>query len=121
METSGVAIGDYVTRKSYNNDIVFKVINIKDDIYYLKGAEVRLYADSTLSDLVKCEKPREEDFKDYERGNNLETDGDFFYLPGKIVHLDGDDYLRNRPKSPVIKGKTKSLIFIKMKKNGKIT
>ncbi len=90
METSGVAIGDYVTRKSYNNDIVFKVINIKDDIYYLKGAEVRLYADSTLNDLVKCEKPREEDFKDYERGNNLETDGDFFYLPGKIVHLDSD-------------------------------
>ena len=51
--------GDFVTRKSYNNDTVFKVINIQDNIYYLKGVEVRLYADSELSDLVKCEKPRE--------------------------------------------------------------
>ncbi len=116
MENSGVSVGDYVTRKSYNNDTVFKVINIKDEICYLKGAEVRLYADSDISDLVKCEKPRDEDFKEYDRGNKIEMDKDFFYLPGKIVHLDGDDYLSNRPKSPVIKGKTKSLIFIKIKK-----
>ena len=29
--------GDFVTRKSYNHDTLFKVINIKDGIYYLKG------------------------------------------------------------------------------------
>ena len=29
-------VGDYVTRKIYNNDIVFKIIDIKNDVYYLK-------------------------------------------------------------------------------------
>ena len=55
--------GDYVTRKSYNNDIVFKVLNIKDGICYLKGSEVRLYADSPIDDLVKVIK--EEDREDF--------------------------------------------------------
>lgn len=45
-------IGDAVTRKSYNNDIVFKIIDIKDKMYILKGINVRLVADSTLDDLV---------------------------------------------------------------------
>lgn len=45
--------GDLVTRKSYNHDTVFKITNIKNDIYYLKGVEIRLYADSPESDLVK--------------------------------------------------------------------
>ena len=29
-------VGDLVTRKTYNNDIVFKIIDIKNDVYYLK-------------------------------------------------------------------------------------
>ena len=86
--------GDFVTRKSYNHDTVFKVVNIKDGIYYLKGAEVRLYADSTLADLVKCEKPKEEDYSKDSRGQKELTKDDFFYLPGKILHIDGDsEYL----------------------------
>ena len=72
MDKEGISIGDYVTRKSYNNDTIFKVINIKDDIYYLKGAEVRLYADSELSDLVLCEKSRDEEFQDLTRGQKVE-------------------------------------------------
>ena len=48
-------IGDYVTRKSYNNDIVFKIIDIRDNIYYLKGVNFRLYADSPRDDLEICE------------------------------------------------------------------
>ena len=44
-------IGDFVTRQSYNNDIVFKIINIVDGIAYLKGNYIRLYADSPISDL----------------------------------------------------------------------
>ncbi len=86
--------GDFVTRKSYNNDTVFKVINISNGIYYLKGVEVRLYADSDYTDLVKCEEPIEEDFKIADRKSiNLEKD-DYFYLPGKILHIDGDsEYL----------------------------
>ncbi len=86
--------GDFVTRKSYNNDTVFKVINIQDGIYYLKGAEVRLYADSELSDLVKCEKPAEEEFVSNERTTKKIEKNDYFYLPGKILHIDGDsEYL----------------------------
>ena len=46
-------IGDLVTRNSYNNDLVFTIIDIEQDIYYLKGINVRLYADSKLEDLKK--------------------------------------------------------------------
>ena len=43
--------GDYVSRNSYKNDIIFKIINIKKNVCYLKGEEVRLYADSPIEDL----------------------------------------------------------------------
>ena len=48
-------IGDYVTRNSYNNDIVFKIVGNENDVYYLKGMCVRLYADSYKDDLVLCD------------------------------------------------------------------
>ena len=87
--------GDYVTRNSHHNDTVFKVINIKNDIYYLKGVDVRLYADSPLDDLVKVIK--EEDKENYTTRveDKLILDrNEYFYLPGKILHFDGDkDYL----------------------------
>ena len=86
--------GDYVSRKSYNNDIIFKVINIKNDVYYLKGADVRLYADSFLEDLIKEEiKEKKEEISTELQDNNSDR-GDFFYLPAKILHIDGDsEYL----------------------------
>ena len=43
-----INIGDYVTRKSYNNDIIFKVVNIVDDNVFLQGVNVRLCADSNI-------------------------------------------------------------------------
>ena len=43
--------GDIVTRKSYNHDTLFKVMNVKGDTCYLKGIDVRLYADSKIEDL----------------------------------------------------------------------
>ena len=46
--------GDLVTRKSYQNDTLFKVVNIKGNTCYLKGIDVRLYADSDISDLEKA-------------------------------------------------------------------
>ena len=52
-------VGDYVTRASYNNDTVFKIIDIKDDIAILQGVNIRLIADSNVSDLVFCEKCKE--------------------------------------------------------------
>lgn len=92
-------VGDHVTRDSYDNDILFVIIGIKDNIALLKGFDLRLIADSPLSDL-KISEEREDDFIDnieldidinkMDRGN----DNDFFYLPPKILHLDGDsDYL----------------------------
>lgn len=88
-------IGDYVTRKSYNNDIVFKIIDIRDDIFYLKGLFVRLYADSTKEDLVMCsDNISEDNFRpSIDEYRNLNRN-EYFYLPGRIMHLDGDkDYL----------------------------
>ena len=85
--------GDYVSRKSYNNDIIFKVLNIKDEVYYLKGQDVRLYADSFVDDLVKEELREEKDEVSIET-DDLATRGEFFYLPAKILHIDGDsEYL----------------------------
>ncbi|MDD4109596.1 MAG: sporulation peptidase YabG [Prolixibacteraceae bacterium] len=90
-------IGDLVTRNSYNNDIVFVIVEIKDDIYYLKGVNVRLYADSPVEDLKKYSENEEIEDVDYlERIkiSPLNERDDYFYLPGKILHIDGDiDYL----------------------------
>lgn len=91
-------IGDLVTRNSYNNDIIFVIDDIIDDIYYLKGINVRLYADSDLSDLKKYEKGKdveeEKNFIDRVKPIPISDRDDYFYLPGKILHIDGDkDYL----------------------------
>lgn len=95
-------IGDLVTRKSYNNDTVFVITDIIDNIYYLKGLNVRLYADSDKEDLVKFDSVDEEDKEFEERVKpdiNLNRD-DYFYLPGKILHIDSDIILNNDLKSP---------------------
>ena len=86
--------GDYVTRKSYNHDTLFKVINIENGIYYLKGVEVRLLADSLLDDLKKVEDYIEDDFEKSRNNREITNENDYFYLPAKIVHIDGDtEYL----------------------------
>ena len=88
-------IGDYVTRISYDNDILFEIIDIKDDNYILKGVSVRLYADSPKNDLLICKQTEDSDnfipcideYRDLDRN-------EYFYLPGIVLHLDGDkDYL----------------------------
>lgn len=91
-------IGDLVTRESHNNDMVFVIVDIKDDVYILKGVNIRLYADSPKEDLKKCESEedieKEEEFLERAKiGINLDRN-DYFYLPGKVLHIDGDyDYL----------------------------
>ena len=86
--------GDLVTRISYNHDTVFKITNIKNDIYYLKGTEVRLYADAERYDLVKY-KEVEQDKKEETIEEELLLDRtEYFYIPGTILHIDGDkEYL----------------------------
>ena len=86
-----IKIGDLVTRKSYNNDIVFRVIDIRDSVYYLCGVSVRLSADSPLSDLVLCNNDEVEDNFEVEVDEYRDLDRhEYFYLPGKVLHIDGD-------------------------------
>lgn len=85
--------GDIVTRKSYEHDTLFKVMNIKGNICYLKGLDVRLYADSEVSDLSLATEEEVEELKKEEKEENDEPldRSAFFYLPGKVLHLDGDN------------------------------
>lgn len=88
-------VGDYVTRKSYNNDILFQIIRINGEMCYLKGVNIRLYADSLIEDLILCDENNESDnFRpSIDEYRNLDRN-EYFYLPGRILHLDGDkDYL----------------------------
>lgn len=85
--------GDLVTRVSHNNDVVFKIDKIIDNIAYLIGINVRLCADSSLDDLTKYEDNsivNDNDF--YERISDIRKGerSNYFYIPGKILHVDGD-------------------------------
>lgn len=77
-------VGDYVTRKKYNNDIVFKIIYIEEHKVILHGQMYRLVADTTLDDLIEYNNiessPKNELF--LTKDNNM--------IKGKILHIDGD-------------------------------
>lgn len=88
-------IGDFVTRQSYNNDIVFKIINIVDGIAYLKGNYIRLYADSPVSDLNMHKEKEIDTFAEKIEEENLDRNG-FFYLPARILHIDSDESYLNK-------------------------
>ncbi len=87
-------VGDLVTRISYNHDVVFKILNIRGEVAYLKGVQVRLYADAPLEDLMLyVNEDREEDDDEFLLDDSSMR-GDFFYLPGKVLHIDADqEYL----------------------------
>ncbi len=93
-------VGDLVTRKSHNNDMVFKIKDINSDIAILEGVNLRLIADAPIDDLEPCESCFEElteddraFVKNMEDYFNLDRDN-YFYLPGKVLHIDADkDYL----------------------------
>lgn len=92
-------VGDLVTRISHNNDVVFKIYKIIDEVAYLKGINVRLCADSYLDDLILVdnrEDNEEQIFYDkLEKIRNFQRN-DYFYIPGKILHVDGDREYLNR-------------------------
>lgn len=93
-------VGDLVTRNSYNNDVVFKIVSISDDLVYLKGINIRLFADSFVSDLKleQGDEPKDkvdddEFVREMEEVVKLDRN-DYFYIPGKVLHIDGDkEYL----------------------------
>lgn len=91
MVTNMFKIGDIVTRKKYGNDIIFKIDKIEGNKVYLKGLELRLYADSNVDDIVLCTIPKKKESNEILR--ELKTE-EFFYLPGTILHIDSDkEYL----------------------------
>ena len=45
-------LGDLVTRISHRHDIVFKIVGLDGNMVFLKGVDLRLYADSDVNDLV---------------------------------------------------------------------
>lgn len=80
-------IGDYVVRKKYNRDILFEIFDIKDDVYYLRGVELRLIADSEATDLELSEiQPQQEEPFSIQRQPMIR---------GKVLHLDGDQKYLN--------------------------
>lgn len=89
-------INDLVSRKSHGNDVVFKIVKIDGEIAYLTGIDIRLCADSFLDDLVLVDRLSNSDDNFYEKINEIRnfSRSDYFYLPGKILHVDGDkEYL----------------------------
>lgn len=54
-----MVVGDLVVRKSYNRDITFKIIDIKEEngkpVYILKGMSIRIIADSLKDDLEEVD------------------------------------------------------------------
>ena len=119
-----IQINDIVGRVSYGSDILFRVIDfrekngIKQALLY--GEEYRLIADSPFDDLVRIHKEernsRHQEAKElqeqsdrlftqdlelqqqkngYESSNGYRYSGDYFQIPGKVLHVDGDaSYLR---------------------------
>ena len=98
-------IGDYVTRKSYNNDIVFKIVSIKDSKVILKGKDVRLIADSEISDLVLFDRLDEEPYV-YDQFANNKAWGEKF-----------DDFVFNHPQKSHFLQSQAWGEFSKIKKN----
>lgn len=112
--------GELVTRISYENDLLFRIISITGDKAILHGIDIRLEADAPVEDLVRVEerelkkrnqtRKEEEEFsyrlfkqdyqmmrekRDFESTDGYQQDVNYFRLPIKVLHLDGDQtYLK---------------------------
>lgn len=112
-----------VTRSSYGNDVCFVIVEIDEDsdTAILKGVDVRLVADSPLSDLVEVTEALQQKFAEKRRRAENEclrlvqsrremelekrslrkearfqSEPDFFERPGRVLHLDGDGSYLNK-------------------------
>lgn len=86
--------GDFVTRKSYNYDIVFVIHDIIRDIAILQGVYVRLVADALVSDLKIVDdnllSRYELDDLNYQKTIIETYKNQIEHITGKILHLDSD-------------------------------
>ncbi|MEF9934487.1 MAG: sporulation peptidase YabG [Clostridium sp.] len=113
-------IGDIVARKSYDKDIIFKIIEIKTKsdghtYYILKGTNFRIIADSLGEDLeissteafekqgeidkrvLELTKDKEDLFRGEEVKNKRKSkkSNKRFGISPKVLHLDGDEEYLN--------------------------
>lgn len=90
-------IGDLVTRISHKHDVVFKIVGFEGNTVFLKGVNLRLIADCEVEDLVKVDTIDDEDAAIIDANvRDIKIDrSQYFYLPGKILHIDGDIILSN--------------------------
>lgn len=105
-------VGDVVARLSHDQDIFFRIEQIQasngERSAILKGLNLRLLADAPVIDLVPKNSAEvayyeREDIKmiyqklhkvTYQRKAIQDDQKDFFEIPGRVLHLDGDqDYL----------------------------
>ncbi|MBT9173961.1 MAG: Sporulation-specific protease YabG [Syntrophomonadaceae bacterium] len=111
-------VGEVVGRKSYNMDLLFKIleINEKKERALLKGLDMRLLADAPFTDLAYPEQQTLQEYlarsakaekecvrkilrrrtieKEHLRGKSSLAPEEYFEMPGTILHLDGDpEYL----------------------------
>jgi spore coat assembly protein len=86
-------VGSYVTRNKYNNDILFKIVEIKNNKAILRGVDLRLYADADIKDLKLS--TINKDIEEFDLRNNLDI-REYFYIPGTILHIDSDEDYLNR-------------------------
>ena len=104
--------GDVVTRKSYNNDVIFIVdLVINNKIAILTGITTRLKADSPIDDLEIISKKEIDNIykkidekidkisnKANEKKDGLLKRSNKVIYTGKILHLDGDRRYSERSK-----------------------
>ncbi|EXX86125.1 sporulation peptidase YabG [Paenibacillus darwinianus] len=114
--------GDFVVRKSYGGDVLFRIDAFGRHSAILKGTDYRLLADAPFSDLEVVEDPEstgavravrvkehetmrrfqqqserpDEDWGDESPGRGAPPTADmYFEIPGRVLHLDGDGlYMR---------------------------
>ncbi|MBA9029194.1 MULTISPECIES: sporulation peptidase YabG [Bacillaceae] len=118
-------VNDIVGRSSYGCDILFRVIDIHlvdgSQVAILYGEDIRLIADAPFSDLIKIneeerqtrqktsEALQEQSYHLFNQDKQLQTEksnyqlsdgyrynGEFFQIPGKVLHIDGDASYLNK-------------------------
>lgn len=119
-----IQINDIVGRLSYKCDVLFRVIDIRDNNgrreAVLYGEDIRLIADAPFQDLMiindnersvrqrSNEALQEQSYRlltqdlelqqqksGYQSSNGYRYSGEYFQIPGRVLHVDGDaSYLR---------------------------
>lgn len=106
--------GDIVARNSHRQDIYFRIVEIEnrkgEGNAILKGASLRLLADAPLGDLREkspadlARYERNQSKLMYERLHRVigqrqaetEEQREYFEIPGRVLHLDGDEEYLNQ-------------------------